>query len=68
MLLISTSAGVLANDNFACADWVIKKAGEYGIQVLLAPIYLGYKGTDEGWYEETLANSPQKCLEYGSNT
>lgn len=50
---------------FAYADWVIKKAGEYGIQILLAPIYLGYKGTDEGWYEETLTNSPEKCLEYG---
>ena len=50
---------------FAFADWVIKKAAESGIQILLAPIYLGYKGTDEGWYEETLANSPEKCLEYG---
>jgi hypothetical protein len=50
---------------FEYADWVIKKASEYSIQILLAPIYLGYKGTDEGWYEEILANSPQKCLEYG---
>ncbi|MFB3923236.1 MAG: glycoside hydrolase family 140 protein [Terriglobia bacterium] len=50
---------------FAYADWVIKKAGEYGIQVLLAPIYLGYKGTDEGFYAEALANGPEKCREYG---
>ena len=50
---------------FAFADGVIKKAGEYGLQVLLAPIYLGYKGTDEGFYEEALANGPEKCLEYG---
>jgi hypothetical protein len=50
---------------FAHADWVIRKAAENGIQILLAPIYLGYKGTDEGWVEETLANGPAKCLEYG---
>jgi len=50
---------------FEYADWVIRKAGEYGIQVLLAPIYLGYQGTDEGWIEETLRNGPAKCLNYG---
>jgi hypothetical protein len=50
---------------FAYADWVIRKAGEYDMQVLLAPIYLGYKGTDEGWIEETLQNGPAKCLDYG---
>ena len=50
---------------FAWADWVIKRAGDYGIQVLLAPIYLGYKGTDEGWIEEILKLDPEKCLEYG---
>ena len=33
--------------------------------VLLYPIYLGYMGTDEGWVEETLANGPEKCLNYG---
>jgi hypothetical protein len=50
---------------FAYADWVIKRAGDHGIQVLLAPIYLGYKGTDEGWIEEILKLDPEKCLEYG---
>jgi hypothetical protein len=50
---------------FAHADWVIRKAAENGIQVLLYPIYLGYKGTDEGWVEEALANGPEKCLDYG---
>jgi hypothetical protein len=50
---------------FAHADWVIRKAGEYGIQVLLAPIYLGYVGTDEGWIEELLKLEPEKCLAYG---
>ena len=50
---------------FSHADWVIEKAAEKGIQVLLAPCYLGYKGTDEGWYEEILANGPAKCRDYG---
>jgi hypothetical protein len=50
---------------FAHADWVIKKAAEKGIQVLLAPDYLGYEGTDEGWYEETLANGPTRLRDYG---
>ena len=50
---------------FAHADWVIQRAGEKQMQVLLAPIYLGYRGTDEGWYEETLRNGPLKCREYG---
>ncbi len=50
---------------FAHADWVIRKAAEKGIQVFLAPIYLGYIGTDEGWIEETLANGPEKCRAWG---
>jgi hypothetical protein len=50
---------------FAHADWILRKAAENGIQVLLYPIYLGYKGTDEGWVEEALANGPEKCLDYG---
>src|SRR5215813_2705289 len=40
---------------FEHADWVIRKAAEKGIQIFLAPIYLGYTGTDEGWIEEALA-------------
>jgi hypothetical protein len=50
---------------FAHADWVIHKAGEYGIQVLLYPCYLGYEGTDQGWIEEILKNGPAKALHYG---
>jgi hypothetical protein len=50
---------------FEHADWVIRKAAEKGIQVFLAPIYLGYKGTDEGWIKETLANGPEKSLNWG---
>jgi len=50
---------------FAHADWVIKKAGEYGIQVLLAPIYLGYIESDDGWIREVQRLEPEKCLEWG---
>jgi len=50
---------------FEHADWVIRKAGEKGMQVFLAPIYLGYIGTDEGWVAEALANGPAKCRAWG---
>jgi Protein of unknown function (DUF4038)/Putative collagen-binding domain of a collagenase len=50
---------------FAHADWVIRKAAEKGIQVFLAPIYLGYIGTKEGWVVEALANGPEKCRDWG---
>jgi hypothetical protein len=54
------------NENyFEHADWVIRKAQEKGIQVFLAPIYLGYIGTDEGWIEELQANGPEKARNWG---
>lgn len=63
-----TTPGDFATPNekyFAHADWVIRKAGEYGIAILLAPCYLGYKGLDEGWYDEVLANGIEKMRSYG---
>jgi hypothetical protein len=63
-----TTPGDFATPNekyFEHADWVIRKAAEKGIQVFLAPIYLGYIGTDEGWIEESLANGPKKCRAWG---
>jgi hypothetical protein len=51
---------------FAFADWCVERAAEHGIQILLAPIYLGsIGGNDEGWYDETIALSPAKCREWG---
>ena len=50
---------------FEHADWVIRTAAENGLVVLLAPVYLGYPGLDEGFYDEALANGPEKCLAYG---
>jgi len=48
---------------FEHADWVIRKAGEKGILVILAPCYLGAEA-DEGWYEEVLANGVEKSAGY----
>ncbi|HWF66373.1 MAG TPA: glycoside hydrolase family 140 protein [Acidobacteriaceae bacterium] len=50
---------------FAHADWVIRKAGEYGMTVLLAPVYLGYIGTDEGFIDEVLKTGASRSLKYG---
>jgi hypothetical protein len=50
---------------FAHVDWVIRKAAENDMAVVLYPFTLGYMGTDEGWVKETLANGPEKCLNFG---
>ena len=50
---------------FEHADWVIRKAQEKGIQVFLAPIYLGYIGTKEGWVVELQANGVEKARNWG---
>jgi len=50
---------------FDHADWVVRKAAENGLVVLLAPVYLGYPGLDEGFYDEVIAAGPEKCLAYG---
>jgi hypothetical protein len=51
---------------FQHADWVISKAAEYNIAVLLCPMFLGVPGSDHGWYDEIVAQSPAQCLEYGT--
>jgi hypothetical protein len=50
---------------FAHADWVLRKASEYGFLVLLAPAFLGYEHTNHGWYEEMHASSLDKLRAYG---
>jgi hypothetical protein len=50
---------------FAHADTIVQLAADRGMQLLLAPIYLGYAGTDEGWYNEVLASGTAKCRQYG---
>jgi Protein of unknown function (DUF4038)/Putative collagen-binding domain of a collagenase len=48
---------------FAHADWVVRRAAEMGFLVLLAPCYVGCCG--DGWYEEMVANGPDRLHEYG---
>lgn len=54
---------------FAHADWVIQKAKEKGILVVLNPCYTGFspnfKTARDGWVQATLANGPEKCRDYG---
>jgi hypothetical protein len=51
---------------FAHADWVLRRAREKGIAVLLAPSYLGQHGGDEGWYREMVQNGPEVLRRYGA--
>ena len=51
---------------FAYADWVIRKAADNGIQVLLCAHLLGIQGHSmRGGWPEAMANGPEKCLAYG---
>ena len=54
-----------SEDYFQHVDWVIRKAAEKNIQILLCPLFLGYPGTDDGWYSELLSQSLEQCLKYG---
>lgn len=57
---------------FDHAEWVIQKAEENGILVVLNPCYTGYspnfKTARDGWVEAIVANGPQKCRDKGRNT
>lgn len=50
---------------FAYADWVLTRAQEMGFVVLLTPSYTGFRGGEEGWYQEMLRNGPDKLHAYG---
>ncbi len=50
---------------FSHAEYVIAKAKEKGILLLLAPAYMGYQGGQEGWYGEMQANGAAKLQAYG---
>lgn len=49
---------------FAHADWVINKAAEKGITVLLTPLYLGFN-QNQGWQNEVQNNSLAAMRSYG---
>jgi hypothetical protein len=50
---------------FAHAEYVIAKAAQKGILVLLAPAYMGFAGGSQGWYQEMKANGATKLQAYG---
>lgn len=52
-------------DYFAHAAWVLKRAEEKGMIVLLAPAWLGYQGGGDGWYREVMAAGLRKLRGYG---
>ena len=67
-----TTQGDFATPNekyFAHADWVIQKAREKGILVVLNACYTGYssnfKTSGDGWTKVLLANGSEKCRDYG---
>ena len=63
-----TTAGDFSTPNpayFAHVDYVINKAAQNGILVLLTPAYVGYGGGQEGWYQEMVANGTTKLFAYG---
>lgn len=48
---------------FAYADWVLRRAAEKGLLVLLAPSYTGC--CSDGWYDVMVANGPDRLHQYG---
>lgn len=63
--LVTGDFGTPNEAYFAHAEWVLQRAQEKGILVLLAPAYLGAGGGNEGWYRAMLGNGPEKLREYG---
>ena len=50
---------------FAHAEYVIAKAASKGMLVMITPAYMGYRGGNEGWYKEMVANGATKLRTYG---
>ncbi len=50
---------------FAHADWVLRRAAEKGLLVLLTPSYVGWGGGSQGWYRVMEANGPERLRRYG---
>jgi Protein of unknown function (DUF4038)/Putative collagen-binding domain of a collagenase len=69
-----TTPGNFATPNeayFAHVDWILQKAEERGILVLLNPAYMGHPNNGQngasiqGWYSTIVANGPSKNRSYG---
>ena len=51
---------------FQHADWVVNKATEKGLLIILTPAYIGNNCSDEGWCQEMLATSLANLKGYGN--
>ena len=51
---------------FQHADWVIRKAAEKGMLVVLTPAYVGYQCGSAGWCQEMQASTPADLREFGN--
>ncbi|HSR89628.1 MAG TPA: DUF4038 domain-containing protein [Candidatus Udaeobacter sp.] len=63
-----TSPGDFSTPNeayFAHVDNLLSMAAQKNMLVLLTPAYLGFPNTDEGWYNEVIANGTTKMRAYG---
>jgi hypothetical protein len=55
------------NENyFQHADWVITKAAEKGLLVILTPAYLGAECGSQGWCQEMQASTPTELRGFGN--
>ena len=52
---------------FEHVDWVLARARDRGMLVLLVPMYLGFGGGEEGWWTELTngTNTKDVCRRYG---
>jgi len=50
---------------FQHVDWFLEQARQRGMLVLLAPAYLGYKGSTDGWIAEMKSTGTAKLQTYG---
>ncbi|WP_245419776.1 DUF4038 domain-containing protein [Phyllobacterium salinisoli] len=50
---------------FDHAQWVVRRARDLGLLVLLTPAYLGANGSGQGWYLKAEATGPEKLRRYG---
>lgn len=51
---------------FQHADWVIEKAAEKGLLVILTPAYLGSACGSQGWCQEIQASTPAELRGFGN--
>src|SRR5262249_25443642 len=50
---------------FQHVDWFLDQARQRGILVLLAPAYMGFKGSTDGWISEMQSTGTTKLQTYG---